>query len=107
MRGYGGLLVQIAAQLAKSVHGYSHSSPLSLPPGKVNIRLGMCIDSMVAGVVGLNKPRYHVFGDAVNRAEQLQSHSLHFHVYVGEEILHTFGLNSQLVNLIDDLPPLV
>ena len=95
-------MLRIAANIAQGIYEYSRSGPHNLTPGKVKIRLGMCVDDVVAGVVGFSKPRYHVFGEAVNRAKELESGSSAFHVLVGQEVLKTCSsvLNTQLVDLI-------
>mmetsp|Transcript_6621 Transcript_6621/g.11691 ORF Transcript_6621/g.11691 Transcript_6621/m.11691 type:complete len:1130 (-) Transcript_6621:68-3457(-) len=44
-----------------------------VPCPDINIRIGVHVGSVVAGVVGFKDPRYHIFGDAVSFANMLEA----------------------------------
>ena len=59
---------------------------LSPQTGELQLRIGIHTGSAVAGVIGIKKFIYDVWGDTVNTASRIESHGLPGRVQVSEEV---------------------
>ncbi len=66
--------VQAAVEMQAFIRDFCQSNKIgNLPP--FNIRIGIHTGPLVAGVVGLSKFAYDIWGDTVNLASQMEQHS--------------------------------
>eukprot|EP00241_Pyramimonas_parkeae_P000768 CAMPEP_0114249234 /NCGR_PEP_ID=MMETSP0058-20121206/14030_1 /TAXON_ID=36894 /ORGANISM="Pyramimonas parkeae, CCMP726" /LENGTH=981 /DNA_ID=CAMNT_0001362759 /DNA_START=617 /DNA_END=3562 /DNA_ORIENTATION=- len=77
-------MMSLAQSIALELIRYSNSAPHGTNPGEVQMRMGMCLGPAVSGLMGLMKPRYHLVGDALHTASELESKSAAFHVLMDD-----------------------
>ena len=73
-------MARLALAMQESVQQISHSS------GSLSLRIGLHVGSVIAGVIGIRKFIYDVWGDTVNTASRLESHGTAGRVQVSEAV---------------------
>mmetsp|Transcript_29863 Transcript_29863/g.56312 ORF Transcript_29863/g.56312 Transcript_29863/m.56312 type:complete len:1651 (-) Transcript_29863:482-5434(-) len=94
-------LVQVAKAIAYGVNRYSMLGPHGLDPGQVQLRMGMSRGGVVAGVVGFEKPRYHIFGPVLQQAAMMESKSLPYHLRMDSSTAGLLCDETDIVNLLE------
>lgn len=93
-------LLNVARAISRGIEKYSQASPHGLPFGLLQGRMGLCIDRVVAGVVGITQPRYHIYGEAIRRSAQLEAKSSPYHVRV-DAVTSQYCGYKELIDLLE------
>jgi adenylate cyclase len=84
----------IVADLALAIQAHFQNG-VFLHGRSVDFRIGINTGPLMAGVIGRKKISYKVWGDTVNMASRMESHSLPGHIQISEatyrHIAHTFS----------------
>jgi len=85
-----------------------------VPRPSIDIRIGIHVGSIIAGVVGYKDPRYHVFGEAVGLANLMESRGEPGKIHISKSVHDAISENkmiSERFRLINrgpiDLSPIV
>ncbi|KAK3288264.1 hypothetical protein CYMTET_4254 [Cymbomonas tetramitiformis] len=78
-------LLRVAHNISCSLQDYSNTCPFGLPPDAIQMRMGLCGDQIIPGVIGTLRCRYHIFGKAVRKAVFLESRAIAGHVCLDRE----------------------
>ena len=73
-------MARLALAMQESVRTIGHRS------GPLSLRVGLHVGSVIAGVIGIRKFIYDVWGDTVNTASRLESHGTAGRVQVSEAV---------------------
>jgi len=86
----GGLIEQnadhLAAMAAMALAMHENVRKLNSEFGGLSLRIGLQVGSVIAGVIGIRKFIYDVWGDTVNTASRLESHSAPGRTHVSEMV---------------------
>lgn len=76
-------IANMALDMQNAVHQFNYDYGLSF-----SIRVGISTGPVVAGVIGLKKFAYDLWGDTVNTASRMESHGIPDHIQVCEATYH-------------------
>ena len=86
----GGLIEQnadhLAAMATMALAMHENVRKLNSEFGGLNLRIGLQVGSVIAGVIGIRKFIYDVWGDTVNTASRLESHGAPGRTQVSETV---------------------
>jgi len=86
----GGLIEQnadhLAAMAAMALAMHENVRKLNSQFGDLSLRIGLQVGSVIAGVIGIRKFIYDVWGDTVNTASRLESHGAPGRTHVSEMV---------------------
>jgi class 3 adenylate cyclase len=86
----GGLIEQnadhLAAMATMALAMHESVRKLNSEFGGLSLRIGLQVGSVIAGVIGIRKFIYDVWGDTVNTASRLESHSAPGRTHVSEMV---------------------
>ena len=86
----GGLIEQnadhLAAMATMALAMHEHVRKLKSQFGSFSLRIGLQVGSVIAGVIGIRKFIYDVWGDTVNTASRLESHGAPGRTHVSEMV---------------------
>ena len=72
------------AKMALAMH--EHARTLNREFGGLSLRIGLHVGTVIAGVIGIRKFIYDVWGDTVNTASRLESHGAPGRVHVSDTV---------------------
>jgi class 3 adenylate cyclase len=76
----------LAAMASLALEMLESVARIRLPSGNLAVRIGLHTGSVTAGVIGIRKFIYDVWGDTVNTASRLESHGTAGRVHVSEVV---------------------
>jgi class 3 adenylate cyclase len=86
----GGLIEQnadhLAAMATMALAMHENVRKLNTKFGDLSLRIGLQVGSVIAGVIGIRKFIYDVWGDTVNTASRLESHGAPGRTHVSETV---------------------
>jgi adenylate cyclase len=86
----GGLIEQnadhLAAMATMALAMHENVRKLNTKFGDLNLRIGLQVGSVIAGVIGIRKFIYDVWGDTVNTASRLESHGAPGRTHVSKTV---------------------
>jgi len=86
----GGLIEQdadhLAAMATMALAMHENARKLNSEFGGLSLRIGLQVGSVIAGVIGIRKFIYDVWGDTVNTASRLESHGAPGRTHVSEMV---------------------
>jgi class 3 adenylate cyclase len=76
----------LGAMAAMALAMQAQIKQLTIESSPLNLRIGLHVGSVIAGVIGIRKFIYDVWGDTVNTASRLESHGLPGRIHVSESV---------------------
>jgi class 3 adenylate cyclase len=86
----GGLIERnpdhLAAMATMALAMLEHVRQINSGSGNLSLRIGLQVGSVIAGVIGIRKFIYDVWGDTVNTASRLESHGVPGRIHVSDTV---------------------
>lgn len=95
---------QAIALLAVEMQNTTVEMASSLGVPQISLRIGIHSGEVIAGVIGMKKFAYDLWGDTVNTASRMESHSEPGKIHISENIFQALNTPSDIISDFSQVP---
>lgn len=92
------IMLKFAIQMYKDLAAYNKTAKI-----KFKIRIGLCSGPVIAGVIGIDKFIYDIWGDTVNVASRMESNCNPGHIRMTESVKQNLEKNGHFYSYREDV----